>query len=191
MENLKQVEKLRERADLSYDEAKRVLEEADGDLLQAIINLEKENRIKPPKGGGYYNSREGHEGRKTEEDFSSAKNQADWDNNSSFKDLVRKFAKFCGRIINKGNRNHFQVIREGERILIIPVTVLVILLIFTFWLTLPAMIVGLFFGLRYEFSGPELGKEEINRAMDSAANAASSIKKEVKGEDRNGDNTSN
>ncbi|WP_442870577.1 hypothetical protein [Clostridium sp. Cult2] len=57
MVTLDQVEKLRQRANISYDEAKAALEETNGDILEAIINLEKENRIKLPEGGGYYNSR--------------------------------------------------------------------------------------------------------------------------------------
>ncbi len=54
----------------------------------------------------------------------------------------------------------------------IPVTVLAVLLIFTFWITIPIIILGLFFGYRYMFSGPDLGKENVNRAMDSVADVA-------------------
>ena len=51
----------------------------------------------------------------------------------------------------------------------IPVTVLVVFLLFAFWLIIPLIIIGLFFGYRYMFSGPDLGKENVNRAMDSVA----------------------
>ncbi len=56
MVTLEQVEKLRERADVSYDEAKAALEEANGDLLEALITLEKKGSVTPPEGGGYYSS---------------------------------------------------------------------------------------------------------------------------------------
>ncbi len=59
----------------------------------------------------------------------------------------------------------------------IPVTVLAVLLIFTFWITIPIIILGLFFGYRYMFSGPDLGKENVNRAMDSVADVAENLKK--------------
>ncbi|MGL5648019.1 MAG: DUF4342 domain-containing protein [Clostridium sp.] len=39
---LEKVDQIRERANLSYEEAKRILVEADGDVLEALINLEKE-----------------------------------------------------------------------------------------------------------------------------------------------------
>lgn len=71
MITLEQVEKLRKRANISYDEAKKALEETNGDILQAIINLEKKNLIKPPAGGGYYSSKESQENR-NQDDFNQA-----------------------------------------------------------------------------------------------------------------------
>lgn len=73
----------------------------------------------------------------------------------------------------------------------IPVTVLVILLIFGFWIIIPLIIVGLFFGYRYTFNGPDLGLESVNRAMGSVADAADKFKKEVKGDNTDGENSNN
>ncbi|MGL4847720.1 MAG: DUF4342 domain-containing protein [Clostridium sp.] len=39
---LEKVDQIRERANVSYEEAKRILIEADGDVLEALINLEKD-----------------------------------------------------------------------------------------------------------------------------------------------------
>ena len=47
---LEQVEQLRAHAAVSYEEARRALEACDGDLLDALILLEREGRI-PPGGG--------------------------------------------------------------------------------------------------------------------------------------------
>lgn len=44
MEQLEKVEKLRERADVSYEEAKEALEACDWDLLDAMVWLEKEGK---------------------------------------------------------------------------------------------------------------------------------------------------
>ena len=59
-------------------------------------------------------------------------------------------------------------------------TVLVLLLIFTFWITLPLIIIGLFFGYRYMFAGPDLGRDNVNSTLDSVAKVAENLKKEVK-----------
>ena len=52
MEFLEKVEKLRAKANISYEEAKSILTETDGDLLEAMILLEKQGRITPPAGTG-------------------------------------------------------------------------------------------------------------------------------------------
>lgn len=46
MDNLKKVEKLMERADVSYEEAKAVLEECDWDVLEAVVKLESQGKLK-------------------------------------------------------------------------------------------------------------------------------------------------
>jgi hypothetical protein len=53
MVTLEQVEKLREHANVSYDEAKAALENAGGDILQALIDLERAGKVIPPQGGGH------------------------------------------------------------------------------------------------------------------------------------------
>ena len=45
MENLEKVEKLRKKADISYEEAKEILEECDWDLLDAVIKLESMGKL--------------------------------------------------------------------------------------------------------------------------------------------------
>lgn len=48
---LELIEKLKERADVSYEEAKAALEKFDGDIVEALIYLEQQNKMKkPPKG---------------------------------------------------------------------------------------------------------------------------------------------
>lgn len=194
MVTFEQVEKLRERANLSYDEAKAELEKTDGDILEAIINLEKQNRIPAPKGGGYYNSRGTQQ--KAEEDYRERKSREEFkkENGSSSGELLSKFLRWCGTLISKGNKNSFEVKKDGENIITSPVTVLVVLLLFTFWITVPIIIIGLFFGYRYMFTGPDLGKDNVNQALDSVAQAAENIKKEVrdcKNGRTNGENPNN
>ena len=60
-----------------------------------------------------------------------------------------------------------------------PVTVLVILCLIAFWVVIPLLAVGLFFGFRYSFAGPDLGNSKVNDAMDSVGNKAEEIKKDL------------
>ena len=59
-------------------------------------------------------------------------------------------------------------------------TIVVLLVLFFFWITIPLFIISLFFGYRYRFRGKDLGREPVNRAMDSAADAADEVKRSFK-----------
>lgn len=191
MVTLEQVEKLRKYANISYEEAKKALEETNGDILEAIVNLEKQNRIKPPKESGYYKSRKDKQNTKENNNEENRTGKGNYDRGTSFGEVMGKIFRWCGEIINRGNKNSFEVMRGNEKVISIPVTVLVLLLFFMFWVIIPLLIVGLFFGYRYMFIGPDLGRENVNRAMDSVAEAAENIKKEVKGEISNEKNSDN
>src|SRR5690554_1811619 len=103
MINFEQVEKLSKHAEIPYEEAKRVLEEANGDLLQAVINLERQGRIKSPKAGGYYNSQtSGHQEQNRGQEHNST-----GCHRSTFGDLIRSFWQWLKKVIHKGNTNTF------------------------------------------------------------------------------------
>lgn len=53
MSSAKTVEKLRERAGVSYEEAREALESTDDDVLDALILLEKKGKVSPPRVGHY------------------------------------------------------------------------------------------------------------------------------------------
>lgn len=176
MTTLEQVEKLREHAGVSYDEAKEALDAADGDLLEALIYLEKKGKVKPPEGNGYTRSDAEAEAEKTRREQRTEGNAHEGE---SFTELLKRFGRFCLKILHKGNVNTFEVLRGDECKASVPVTVLVVLLLAAFWVVLPLIVIGLFFGLHYRFQGPDLGRNPVNRAMDSAADAAEDLKRSV------------
>ena len=64
-------------------------------------------------------------------------------------------------------------------IAILPVTVLVVLIPFLFWLMIILLVVGLFTDFRYSFRGPNLGSDAINDTISKASDMADSFKAEV------------
>lgn len=177
MTTLEQVERLREKTNVSFEEAKAALDATEGDLLDALIYLERQGKVVAPANGGGYSS-----SANVESDGTSESNNNQTNRGESFGDLLKRFGRFCARVINKGNNNFFDAEKDGKTIISCPVTALAILLIFFFWVVLPLMIIGLFFGFRYSFRGNDLGKESINRVMDNASNTAEEIKKSVAGD---------
>jgi len=183
MVTLEQVEKLREHANISYDEAKTALENAGGDILQAIIDLERQGKIKPPQGGGQYTSGsiEASSDQKKEE-CRKEKSQSKYCNGekSAFRRNMGRFFRWMGGVIHKGNINALVVEKNGNSIMRLPITVLALLLIFAFWIVVPLLIVGLFFSFRYYFDGPDIKCTKVNEAMNTVANAAEEIKNDMK-----------
>ena len=176
MATLEQVEKLRERANVSYDEAKEALDKTNGDLLEAMIYLEKQGKVTPPEGGGYYSSDDYHKSANSQSSTGSTE-KAEYSPGESLGELIKKFIKFCCKVIHKGNINNFEIYKNNERKASFPITLLAVMIIFAFWISIPLLIIGLFFGLRYRFNGPDFKKSAANNVMDTAADAAENIKK--------------
>ena len=83
------------------------------------------------------------------------------------------------RVIACGNRNRFVVSRNGADIVELPVTVLAALMLCSFGACALLLVIGLFAGCRYSFSGRELGRDNINGALNKAADAAEHMKRTV------------
>lgn len=161
MEKLEKIEKLRERAQVSYDEAREAYDHCDGDLLEALIYLEKQGKVKPPKGDGFYRSEDQKQDQKQNQEQTEdqkTKDSQDWSwegskkqNNNAFKETLQQIGNVVASLIKKGNDTSFEVLKDREHMASFPVTVLVLLLIFAPWVTLPLLVIGLFFGFHYQF----------------------------------------
>lgn len=165
MNEYEKVEKLREKTNVTYEEAKTALEQNNWDLLDAIVQLEREGKV---SGGAAHHSTKAEETAAEPEDPKSRFAERA----GTFRDQIRK-------IIAIGNRNQFAIHHNGRQILSMPVTVLVILLLCLNVWGLVALAAGLFFGLRYSVIGSELGKPEVNDVMDKAADAAENMRETV------------
>ena len=92
--------------------------------------------------------------------------------------LLGRFFSWCGKWLEKGNNNSFCVERKGREIFRMPITVLVLLFLFSAGMVIWLLIIGLFFSMRYRFAGPDVTAVDINQAFDSAADAVENIKSE-------------
>ena len=107
------------------------------------------------------------------------------DETTAFEDNALRFFKWLGRVFRGGIVNYFEIWRKGERILFFPVILFLFCFIhWVFWLTLVLLLIGLFCGCRYSFSGPHLGRKNVNDAMDKAADKVADMAEEINdGED--------
>ena len=174
MTHYEMAEKLSEKMGVSLEKATAALEACNWEMLDAALMLEKEI---------------GQTGQQT---WTSCDTTADENNpgheaRERRRGVVEGLGGLLRDLFNLGNRNRFEVRRgasplgrkDDEVLLEVPVTVLVLLLIFAFWVCIPLLVIGLFAGCRYSFSGAELGRESVNNAMDKAAEAVERVKEEV------------
>ena len=170
MDNLEKVEKLRERANVSYEEARQALEENNWDMLDSMVSLEKQGKVNAPKQSQYSTSYE------QQEEYVSVKETVYDDkkkkgyNGSTLGDLVKKFFRIC-------RDNSFCINRHDDLVFKLPVILLVIIVLWTWKVVLPLLVVGLFFNFRYSFEGKD-NLKEANDIMKTAGEAAERVKKE-------------
>ncbi|MDR2615990.1 MAG: ubiquitin [Oscillospiraceae bacterium] len=176
MVSLDQVEKLREKANVTFEEAKDALERSGGDMLDAVIYLEQQGKTIIPPGGGRWGGSEqaGEAGGSGGGGEGGAKARRDGTA------LLRRIGKLFLKLFNLGCTNYLDVTRNGETVLSCPVIVLAVLLIFFFWVVVPVMVVCLFCGFRYRLRGRELGRDDVNNVMDKLSDKAAEAVDELK-----------
>ena len=110
MDKLEKVEKLREKTGVSYEDAKNALEACDYDLLDAIIYLEKLDKVKAPEVESFTTGEE----QKTSTEFEQAQQTYTNDcNKVTFGQMMDKFFKWCGKVLKKSVDSTFIVERSG------------------------------------------------------------------------------
>ncbi len=162
MENFEKVEKLREKANVSFEEAKAALEEANWDLLDAMIALEKQGKAEERK--ETYSTKDDAELMVVDEPEKKEKR------GNAFTDKVKA-------LWHKSCENNFVVERNDDVIVNIPIWAFILILAFTWHITLVVMVVALFFGCKYSFRGADEMKL-ANNVCDKVSEAADKVKEE-------------
>ena len=178
---LEMVERLREKAPVSYGQAKRALEYSGGNLLDALIYLEEQGAI-PRQEGAYFTTRgetpppppeprdlpvpaqepAGKKGKKKKKPAGERERTS----------LLRTLRRW---LID----NELEIWRRDKPITALPVLILVLLVIFAYYVVIPLLILGLFLGFRYRFSGPDLERDDLNGMMDNVADTAADLGRQV------------
>ncbi len=176
MDHFEMVEKLRAKANVTYEEAKAALEASDWDILDALVLLESEGKVKAAPEAKEYTTQE--------------KKEFTWNtrNGNEMKltvsDTLRKLWDWFKALVKKGNKNQFVISRRNksmfdqplEELIAFPITVLVLLILIP-GVGLPtiliALVIGLFLGARYSFRGPDVNNR-VNDFMDKAQEKAAS-----------------
>lgn len=176
MDNFEKVEKLVQKAGVTYEEAKAALEKADGDLLDAMIILEKEGKAEAPKQSSYSTEYE------QQTQYVSVEEQVNNDRRNNDKNEQRrerkeKFRNFVDRAKYFLTTNYLIIKRKGNLVADLPFWAALLILLFVWELAIVVFIVSLFFGVTYNFRG-ESDMSAANNVMGKASDAAEKVKEE-------------
>ena len=194
MDNFEKIEQLVNKSGCSYEDAKTALEGCGWDMIDAIISLEKEGKVK--KESAAYTAQPAEE---TEiasevivESSSHSGKQGNTGNAGKNDKAPRQKAGLWKRFKNIMTKNRLVIIKSnGQQLADLPIWIPVAALICFFWATLILAIIAMVFGCRFHFEGENLGKININDTMDKATDYAEKVKNDLTGKGHDGQNTDN
>ena len=178
MEMLEKVERLREKADVTYEEAKEALEQTGGDLLDAMVLLERRGKVKKPAQSTFSTEYE------EQAEYIKVKDTVE-EQEKSAPSFGRTIGRMFRGFIRFIRQTTFLVTREEEVIFTMPTLVFALLLFFLWEVLAPVMVIALFFGIRYSFEGEEEA-EKANSILNKAGDFAQDVRSEFTKNDNEG-----
>lgn len=179
VDKLNLVEKLREKTGITYEDAKRVLEINNWDILDAILDLEKQGKVKGPSGSIFYTNeyKESYEEENTEYNFEEIKKDSNYKSNNTFEGI---FEVIC-KAIDTCNNIFIEIKGKNNFFLKFPLTVVIVLLIFGFWLLIPLVVIGLFLDIEFSVESKKINTNKINDILSKISKEVQKIKGKGKG----------
>ena len=171
MNDFEKVEKLVQKTNVTYEEAKEALEAANGDLLDALVMLERQGKTKGPEQSSYTTSYDDQEGYKDVRGNAKEYERERQRYSRSFGHLLRT-------IFHKIVSTSVLITRREKEVVRLPLWLLIIVAVFSrLHILLGVIIVSLFFECRYHFLG-DGDLEKFNSFMDKAGKAAEHVKED-------------
>jgi hypothetical protein len=178
MEKVKLVDTLRNKTNISYEEAKSALENNNWDILDAMLYLEEHGRVKKPSISIFYTN-EYKESYTNQKEVVNIKEDRDNNNSKSRNNFDGIFETIC-KAIDTCNNIFVEIRRRGRVLLKLPLTVLILLLFFAFWIIIPLMTVGLFFDIEFLVLAKSVNTDKVNKVFSEISKNVQNIKEKFK-----------
>lgn len=159
MDQFEKVERIAQKAGVSFEVAKNALEENNWDMLDAMLALEKENKTAAQeKFSTDYGAQPGYKTVNV--------------GGQSYTKRKKSLGEKIKILLKKSHVNHL-VIRRGDHMSASLPLWAAILIILRFWkISFILFLIGLFTGCKISLEGPDMEKAEgVNKAMDKAGEA--------------------
>lgn len=183
MDKFEKAETICQKTGASFEEAREALDACNEDMLDAIVWLERRGKAGTGRTASYQTGPRDSCRDWSSEQMSQAQSEYERSTKSSrFSEVLDRAMGWLRGILKKSVDTSFVAERAGRKVFSMPTLVLVLLAVFAFWVTIPLLVVGLFFDFKYRFEGIEAVTLNINDVMDKASDSAASLKRDVKGE---------
>ena len=170
MDKLEKVERLREHANVTYEEAKAALEQANDDLLDAMVILEKQGKVGAPEAKTYSTSYE------EQKQYLSVQEKVEEQNRAySFGQTVKGIFIIIKDFVLHTN---FLITREGKVVFNMPTWALALIVLLTAEVSVPVMLIAMLFKVRYHFEG-ERHTQTANTILNKAGSFADGLDSEI------------
>jgi hypothetical protein len=195
MENFEKIEQLVNKAGCSYEDAKAALEGCGWDMIDAIISLERDGKVK--KESAAYTAKPAQEAEIVSEvtvdsTGSRSGNQGNAGNAGKAEKEPKEKKGLWKKFKSIMTDNRLVIIKSnGQQLADLPIWIPVIALITFFWATLILAAVAMVFGCRFHFEGADLGKTNINNTMDKATDYAEKVRNDLTGRANDKQNSDN
>lgn len=182
MDQFEKVEKIAQKANVSFSDAKQALEANNWDMLDAMMALEEQGKSSSGEQTNFSTSVDAQVGYKTVtvDNKVYTRKGIHEQSKKECKIVKTKFVDFLKKI----NDNHVVIRKDTKVILSLPIWLAVVFVLATWRLSIFLMIVSLLFGCRYTFEGPDIAaSSEVNKTMskvsDTVCKTADTIKESV------------
>ena len=155
MDRFEMADTLKNKAGISYEEARQALEESNWDMVQAMINLENSDKINKAQGG-----------KKEDAGMESTTQKA--------KGILGKAFAWIKELIRHGNQNYIVIKKNGKQTHELSVTAAVVLFILLHGLLVFIAVISLLSGYSFEFVG-EKDREKHQQDIKDAVSAADEV----------------
>ncbi len=156
MEHIEMVERLHEKANISYTDAKDALERSGWDMLEALVLLEREGKIDPLTA-----STSSADGDTAYETVTATASKSKKDN--GFHEAMNKAGETLKRLFDDSLTTDFVVKRQGKEVFRLQVLIALILCLCLWEPILIALVVGLICDCRYSINSRPAKDGETDR----------------------------
>ena len=178
MDRLNLVEKLRTKTGITYEDAKMVLEINNWDILDSILYLEEQGKVKRPSVSIFYTNEynENYEDEDQQFNFQEVKKDNNYKSNNNFEGI---FEAIC-KVIDTCNNIFIEIMGKNNFFLKLPLTVVIVLLIFGFWILIPLVVIGLFLDIKFSVESKKVNTDKTNDILSKISKEVQNIKPKIK-----------